>query len=61
MQSIEFKVGQSSIKIDQSGVTIKGAMVKLEGEMLVESKSGLMHTVEGSAMLKLNGGGVMIG
>lgn len=31
MQSIELKVGANSIKIDATGVTIKGVMVKIEG------------------------------
>ena len=29
MQSIELKVGQSSIKIDQMGITLKGMMIKM--------------------------------
>ena len=34
MQSIELKVGQSSIKVDQMGVTIKGMMIKVEGQIM---------------------------
>jgi type VI secretion system secreted protein VgrG len=60
MQSIEFKVGQSSVKIDQTGVTIKGLMIKVEGQIQTEVK-GLMVQVNGSAMLKLGGGITMIG
>jgi len=30
LQSIEFKVGANSIKVDQTGVTIKGIMVNIE-------------------------------
>lgn len=60
MQSIEFKVGMSSIKIDQTGVTIKGPMVKIEGTMMTEVK-GLMTQVKGDAMLVLKGGITMIG
>ena len=41
MQSIELKVGQSSIKIDQMGVTIKGMMINVEGQVMTEVK-GLM-------------------
>ncbi len=33
MQSIELKVGQSSIKIDQMGVTIKGMMISIEAQI----------------------------
>src|SRR5205807_6586253 len=33
MQSIELKVGQSSIKLDQTGVTIQGMMIKVTGQI----------------------------
>jgi type VI secretion system secreted protein VgrG len=59
MQSIELKVGQSSITIDQMGVTIKGMMVKIEGQMMTEVK-GMMTQVSGSAMLTCKGGITMI-
>jgi type VI secretion system secreted protein VgrG len=59
MQSIELKVGQSSIKVDQMGVTIKGMMVKIEGQIQTEVK-GLMTKVDGTAMLMAKGGITMI-
>jgi len=59
MQSIELKVGQSSIKIDQMGVTIKGMTISIEGQMKTDVK-GLMTTVSGDAMLTVKGGVVMI-
>ena len=59
MQSIELKVGQSSIKVDQMGVTIKGMMVKIEGQIQTEVK-GLMTTVQGSAMTTVKGAITMI-
>ncbi len=59
MQSIELKVGQSSIKLDQMGVTIKGMMVTIEGQITTEVK-GLMTTVKGDAMLTAKGGITMI-
>jgi type VI secretion system secreted protein VgrG len=59
MQEIELKVGSNSIKIDQSGVTIKGMMVKVEGTITAEVKSP-MTTVKGDAMLTLKGGITMI-
>jgi type VI secretion system secreted protein VgrG len=59
MQSIELKVGGNSIKIDQSGITIKGMMVTIEGQMMLECKS-VMTTVKGDAMLTLKGGITMI-
>ena len=54
LQSIEFKVGQSSVKIDQMGVTIKGMMIKIEGTVMTEVK-GLMTNVEASALLIAKG------
>ncbi|MBA3312906.1 MAG: type VI secretion system tip protein VgrG [Planctomycetota bacterium] len=59
MQAIELKVGQSSIKIDQMGVTIKGMMIKVEGTVQTSVK-GLMTQVDGSAMLMVKGGIAMI-
>jgi type VI secretion system secreted protein VgrG len=60
MVSIELKVGQNSIKIDQTGVTIKGIMVSIEGQATLDAKSP-MTTVKGDAMLTLKGGVTMIG
>jgi type VI secretion system secreted protein VgrG len=59
MQSIELKVGSNSIKIDMSGITIKGAMINIEGQTMVEAKSP-MTTVKGDGMLTLKGGLTMI-
>lgn len=60
MQSIELKVGQSSLKVDQMGVTIKGMMISIEGQVQTQLK-GLMTQVNGSAMLQVGGGITMIG
>lgn len=59
MQSIELKVGQSSIKVDQMGVTIKGMMIKIEGMTQTEVK-GLMTQINGDAMLMMKGGITMV-
>lgn len=59
MQSIELKVGQNSIKIDQTGVTIKGMMISIQGQTTTDLK-GLTTTVSGDAMLTVKGGVVMI-
>ena len=59
MQGIEFKVGQNSVKIDQSGITIKGLMVSIEGSVQAELK-GLMTKVNASAMLTVKGAITMI-
>ncbi len=60
MQSIELKVGQSSLKLDQTGVTIQGMMISIEGQVQTQIK-GLMTQVNGDAMLTLKGGITMIG
>ena len=60
MQSIELKVGQSSIKSDQMGVTVKGPMIKVNASMMLEAKAGAMGTLDGGGMLTVKGGLVMI-
>ena len=60
MQSIELKVGQNSIKIDQTGVTISGMMISIEGQVQTTVK-GAMTQINGSGMLQLQGGITMIG
>ncbi|HKT06815.1 MAG TPA: type VI secretion system tip protein VgrG [Gemmatimonadaceae bacterium] len=59
MQSIELKVGQSSIKVDQMGVTIQGMMIKIEGQIQTEVK-GLMTQISADAMLQAKGSITMI-
>jgi type VI secretion system secreted protein VgrG len=59
-QSITLQVGQSSIKLDQTGVTIKGMMINIEGQVQTTVK-GLMTQIKGDAMLQLSGGVIMIG
>jgi type VI secretion system secreted protein VgrG len=60
MQAITLKVGQSSIKIDQTGITLKGMMISITGNVSTEVK-GLMVDVKADAMLTLKGGITMIG
>ncbi len=59
MQSIELKVGSNSVKIDQTGITIKGLMITIEGTAKADLKSPLT-SVNGDGMLMLKGGIVMI-
>ncbi len=59
MQSITLTVGGSSIKIDQMGVTIKGMMIKIDGDVSVDVNS-VLTTVKADAMLTLKGGITMI-
>jgi type VI secretion system secreted protein VgrG len=60
MQSIELKVGQSSLKVDQMGVTISGMMVKIQGQIQTQVQ-GTMTQIQGSAMTQISGGITMIG
>jgi type VI secretion system secreted protein VgrG len=59
LQSIELKVGQSSITIDQMGVTIKGMMISIEGQIQTQVK-GLMTQINADAMLQIQGAITMI-
>jgi type VI secretion system secreted protein VgrG len=56
---IELKVGQNSIKIDQSGITIKGMQVKIEGTVMTEVK-GMLTNVKADTMLTVKGAITMI-
>jgi type VI secretion system secreted protein VgrG len=59
MQSIELKVGSNSILIDQTGITIKGLMVTVQGDLTAEIKSPLTD-VKGDGTLTIKGGITMI-
>ncbi|MFN9040598.1 MAG: type VI secretion system tip protein VgrG, partial [Planctomyces sp.] len=54
MRGIELKVGGNSIKIDHSGITIKGIMVKVEGSASAELTS-LLTTVASDGILTVKG------
>jgi type VI secretion system secreted protein VgrG len=54
MQKIELKVGQNSVVIDMTGVTIKGLNVKAQAQVQAEFK-GTMTKVEGQAMTEVKG------
>ena len=56
---ILLKVGGSSVKIDNSGVTIKGPIIKIQADGMLEAKSP-MTTVKGDGMLTLKGGLTLI-
>lgn len=56
---IELKVGSNSIVIEQSGITIKGAMITIEAESSLSAK-GLNTDVSGDSALNLKGGMVKI-
>jgi len=59
MQQIVLTVGQNSITIDQTGVTINGLMITAQAQVSLDA-SAAMIDIEGSAMTTINGGIVMI-
>lgn len=59
MQSIEFKVGGSSIKIEPAKITISSVEIALTGEAKIAAEAPMIQ-VGGSAMLELKGGMVKI-
>ena len=59
MQSIELKVGQNSIKIDQTGITLQGMMVKVQGQVQTQIQAPMVQ-VSGDAMTQIKGGITMI-
>lgn len=59
MQQIELKVGANSIVIDQTGVTVKGMMIKQQATVQW-SAQGAMAQLEADAMTTVKGAIVMI-
>ncbi len=59
MTSIELKVGGNSIKIEQSGITIKGIKVDVQADTTLDAK-GLKTSVTADTMLTLKGAITMI-
>jgi type VI secretion system secreted protein VgrG len=51
MQSIELKVGANSIKIDQTGVTINGLMIKTKASTMAEHDGGPMMIIKGGFVM----------
>ena len=58
-QSIELKVGGTSIKLTPMGIEMKGMLIKAEAQMNFEAKAGLMSKVEGT-ITQVEGKGVTI-
>ena len=59
MQSITLKVGQSSVTLDQAGVTIKGMMVKVEAQITTGIKAPILQ-LDADGLLKATGGIMML-
>lgn len=58
-QSIELKVGQSSVVIKPDGITLKGPKLELNGDTAVKLK-GAIAQINGSGAVKIKGGLVNI-
>jgi type VI secretion system secreted protein VgrG len=59
MQSITLKVGANSIKIDQTGITLDGIMIKIKGSAMIDSTAP-MQKMNGDATVIIKGGVTMI-
>ena len=58
-QSIELVVGQTSIKLTPTGVTIQAQMIKIQAQAMLQAQ-GAMHKISGSSMVEIQGGMVKI-
>lgn len=59
MQSITLKVGQSTVVVDQKGITTKGMLIQDEAQVMHQTKA-VMIKEEASAMVQVQGGIVMV-
>lgn len=59
MKSITLKVGQSSVTLDQSGVTVKGMNISVEGQVMTAVKAPITQ-IDADGMLKATGGVMML-
>lgn len=59
MRSLTLKVGQSTITLDQTGVTIKGMQVQVEGQIMTSIKAPITQ-LDADGMLKASGGIMML-
>ena len=59
MQSIELKVGATTIKLTPTGVTIQSTMIKLQADGMLQNMGGMVK-VAADAMLDMKGGIVKI-
>lgn len=60
MQSITLKVGANSITIDQTGITLNGMTINIQGQVQTQVQ-GAMVQISGDAMTQISGGITMIG
>ena len=58
MQAVEFKVGGSSIKIDQGGITIEAAIILIKGTSMVGIVGGASTKVKGGIVVSIESDGL---
>jgi type VI secretion system secreted protein VgrG len=59
LTSIELKVGTSTVKIEQAGVTVSAMQIKLSGQTMVQIE-GPMTKINADGMMMLKGGIMML-
>ncbi|MGP0065851.1 MAG: type VI secretion system Vgr family protein [Isosphaeraceae bacterium] len=59
MQSITLTVGSNSIKIDQTGITLQGTMIKIQGQAQVQAQAPMVQ-MSADGMMQIKGGVTMI-
>ncbi|HET9147856.1 MAG TPA: type VI secretion system tip protein VgrG, partial [Acetobacteraceae bacterium] len=59
MQSITLKVGESSIKIDNAGITLTAIQIKLAGQAMLQGEAPITK-ISADGMLILKGGLVTV-
>lgn len=59
MQSITLKVGENSITIDQTGITLTGLMINVQGQVQTQVQGAIVQ-VSGDAMTQISGAILMI-
>ena len=59
MQSITLKVGQTSIKLTPTGMTIQSTMITLKASGMLQSQGGF-YKITGDSLVQVQGGMVKI-
>jgi type VI secretion system secreted protein VgrG len=60
MQSIEFKCGGSSIKLDPMKITLKALIIEVKADMMLKTEAGIMTEQKAGAIHVIKGGVVVI-
>ena len=60
MQSIELKVGTSTLKLTPTSITLKAMTITIDAKTTLAAKAGLTSELKGGVMVNINGAMVMI-